>query len=70
MVTQAEKDAMAREFWPSDVKIALKAYREARAYYLSDSFGFPFYGHYREIALKYRRAYWNARKAAGLDAGA
>ncbi len=65
MVTQAEKGAIAREFWPQDVQQALEYYRWSRALFLS----IRRKGLRRDfmmLAIYARRAYWSARKAAGL----
>ncbi len=68
MVTQAEKDAIALEYDSEQrsVEWALYEYCYDRAIALSFEKGDPERTEAVKYALASRRAYWNARKAAGL----
>jgi hypothetical protein len=66
MVTQAEKEAIEREFWPGYVLKALEDYRLSRRLAFKTYLSSPSRRDFVRSAHNRRIAYWNARKAAGL----
>ena len=69
MVTQAEKEAIALEYdsEPRWVEWALSEYRWHRKAMLhAKKYAFLNYKTKFDLAIAARRAYWSARKAAGL----